>query len=240
MRQRSIKYWATVSLDAIFPLRCVLCGAIIGHVPWFPAPLCISCEHTLESIREPRCERCGRQLISEQGLCVACREEKGLVSHIIPLFEFRGQAARLIHAYKIGERALLAQYFAYRIALMISQRSDFSDAFSIVPVPPRPEKIRSGNLDQVGCLAEALAHFGFRCIRPLERLPGGGQQKLLDRVHRLKNASASYVRVSSEPIQGKVILLDDVCTTGATLEACGRLLIKAGAEVIGAIVLAAD
>jgi len=56
----------------------------------------------------------------------------------------------------------------------------------------------------------------------------------------LKNASASYVRVSSEPIQGKVILLDDVCTTGATLEACGRLLIKAGAEVIGAIVLAAD
>lgn len=240
MRQRSIEYWASASLNAIFPLRCVLCGGIVGPVPWSPAPLCVSCEHTLESIREPRCERCGRQLISEQGRCVACREEEAIVSHIMPLFEFRGQAARLIHAYKIGERVLLAQYFAYKIANMVSRHGDSLDAFSIVPVPPRPEKIRSGKLDQVGCLAEALAHFGFRCIRLLVRLPGGGQQKLLDRAQRLKNASASYARVSSDPIEAKVMLLDDVCTTGATLEACARLLIHAGAEVVGAIVLAAD
>lgn len=238
---RSIEYCASVSLDAIFPRRCVLCGAIVGPVPWSPAPLCFSCEHTLECIREPRCERCGRQLISEQGRCVECREEQAVLSRIVPLFEFRGRAARLIRAYKMGERASLAHYFAYKIAHMeVALCGHGPGDFSVVPVPPRPEKVRSGKLDQVGCLAEALARFGFRHSRPLVRLPGGGQQKLLDRAGRLKNASASYARVSSDPIHGKVVLLDDVCTTGATLEACAKLLIQAGAELLGAIVLAAD
>ncbi len=228
-------------MDALFPRRCVLCGAIVGPVPWSPAPLCSSCEYTLEYIRGPRCERCGRRLISEQGHCGECREEQAVLSHIMPLFEFRGRAARLIHAYKIGERASLAHYFAYKIAHMALSLGGYGpDDFSIVPVPPRPEKVRSGKLDQVGCLAEALARFGFRHTRLLVRLPGGGQQKLLDRAGRLKNASASYARVSSDPIQEKLVLLDDVYTTGATLEACAKLLIQAGAELLGAIVLAAD
>jgi ComF family protein len=158
----------------------------------------------------------------------------------VPLFEFRGQAARLIHAYKSGERVSLAHYFAYKIARTISQSGYLPDAFSFVPVPPRPEKVQSGKLDQVGSLAAALARLGFRSIRPLERLPGGKQQKLLDRVERLKNASASYACVSSVPIHGNVVLLDDVCTTGATLEACAKLLTQAGAVVVGAVVLAAD
>lgn len=237
---RSIENLASASLDAVFPRRCILCGAIVGSVPWSPAPLCTSCERTLECIRGPRCGRCGRQLISEQDYCVECRGEEAALSRIVPLFEFRGGAARLIHAYKIGERVSLAQYFAYKIA----QEKTFSDPapgdFFLVPVPPRPEKVRSGKLDQVGVIAEALARFGFRHRRPLVRLPGGGQQKLLDRAERLKNASASYALAPSGQIPGRVVLLDDVCTTGATLEACAKLLIQAGAEVIGAIVLAAD
>lgn len=237
---KPIENFTSTSLDAMFPRRCVLCGTIVGPVPWSPAPLCLSCEHTLECIRGPRCGRCGRQLISEQDYCVECRGEEAALFRIVPLFEFRGGAAKLIHAYKIGERVSLAQYFAYKIARQESFSGHAPGDFSIVPVPPRPEKVRSGKLDQVGVLAEALSRFGFRHRRPLVRLPGGCQQKLLDRAGRLKNASASYALVPSGQIPARVVLLDDVCTTGATLEACAKLLIQAGAEVIGAIVLAAD
>lgn len=235
-----IENLVSASLDAVFPQRCILCGSIVSRVPWSPAPLCVSCEHTLECIGGPRCRRCGRRLISEQDYCVECRSEENALFRILPLFEFRGGAASLIHSYKIEERASLAYYFAYKITKLEALFDDTFGDFSIVPVPPRPEKIRTGKLDQVGVLAEVLVQFGFQYKRLLVRLPGGRQQKLLDRAERLKNASASYALRSPSQVPNRIMLLDDVCTTGATLEACARLLAREGTEVAGAIVLAAD
>ena len=110
----------------------------------------------------------------------------------------------------------------------------------LVPVPPRPEKLRSGQLDQVGAIAESLIKFGFHYEKMLLRLPGSSQQKMLDRAGRLKNASQSYALLSNKKTIAKIILLDDVCTTGATLEACAKLLMENGNKVVSAIVLAAD
>lgn len=230
-------------LDTVVPQYCVLCGAKVGAVPWSPAPLCSSCERTLEYAGEPHCGRCGRRLISELDYCVECREEGGILFHIVPLFEFRGRAASLIHSYKTQERVSLVHYFAYKIAQRRGEIFNFAPTqnnFSLVPVPPRPEKLHAGKIDQVGVLAESLGRFGLHCEKPLKRLPIGNQQKLLDRAGRLKNAMASYALKSSTQVPGEAVLLDDVCTTGATLEACAKLLSQAGAHVIGAVVLAVD
>jgi len=171
---------------------------------------------------------------------VECRQEKATLFGIVPLFDFHGGAANLIHAYKNEERASLVHYFAYKIARLEVFVGHAPDDFFVVPVPPRPEKVRAGKLDQVGVLAEALVRFGFRYERLLVRRSGSSQQKLLDRAERLKNASSSYALLGEGKIQDRIVLLDDVCTTGATLEACAELLITAGAKVMGAVVLAAD
>jgi predicted amidophosphoribosyltransferase len=171
---------------------------------------------------------------------VECRDEGVALFRILPLFEFRDGAENLIHSYKTGERASLAHYFAYKVSQLGILSDNTLGDFFFVPVPPRPEKIRTGKLDQVGALAKALGHFGFQCKRLLKRLPGGRQQKLLDRAERLKNASTSYALQTPGHISDRIVLLDDVCTTGATLGSCAKVLTEAGAKVLGAIVLAAD
>jgi len=228
------------TLDAIFPQHCVLCGSIVGAVPWFPAPLCASCERILEFISGPRCKHCGRELISENEFCMDCRNAQTLLAGIIPVFSFRGNAASLIHKFKTGQRISLAYYFAYRISMLDELTADVASSTCLVPVPPRPEKLRSGQLDQVGAIAESLIKFGFHYEKMLLRLPGSSQQKMLDRAGRLKNASQSYALLSNKKTIAKIILLDDVCTTGATLEACAKLLMENGNKVVSAIVLAAD
>ncbi|OQB95521.1 MAG: DNA utilization protein GntX [Spirochaetes bacterium ADurb.Bin110] len=228
------------TLDFIFPQHCVLCGSIVKTVPWFPAPLCSSCEQALESIKGPRCKHCGRELISEQEFCMDCHNLQTSLRGIIPIFNFRGNAANLIYAFKTGQRISLARYFAYRISLLDELAGNTVSSACLVPVPPRLEKLKSGKFDQVGVIAESLMEFGFHYEKMLSRLPGSSQQKLLDRAGRLKNASLSYTLLSDKKIMERIILLDDVCTTGATLEACTRLLMQNGNEVAGAVVLAAD
>ena len=228
------------TLDYIFPQHCVLCGSIVSAVSWSPAPLCASCERTLEFIKGPRCKHCGRELISELEYCMDCRNLQTSLTHIIPIFNFRGNAASLIHAFKTGQRISLARYFAYRISMLDELVGNISSSICLVPVPPRPEKLKSGQFDQVGTIAESLIEYGFHHKKMLLRLSGSSQQKFLDRAGRLKNASLSYTLLSEKKIMERIILLDDVCTTGATLEACARLLMQNGNEVAGAIVLAAD
>ena len=228
-------------VDAIFPVRCVLCGSLVSKSPWWPAPLCTSCEKTLECIGGLRCERCGRPLISEQGLCAQCKNEQYILMHILPVFAYKGNAARLVQCYKIEERASLAKYFSLRLAEMMPLFAETSSDIAIVPVPPRPEKIRAGKFDQVGILANYLSRYGYRIWKGLVRRKGGAEQKTLARADRLKNAYQSYMlRAGSMDIPEKALLLDDVCTTGSTLDACAEILAGKGTTILGAIVLAAD
>jgi len=228
-------------VDAIFPVRCVLCGRLVSTSPWWPAPLCASCEKTLEFIDEPRCKRCGRQLISEQGLCAQCKDEQFTLMHILPIFVYKGNAARLVRWYKLEERTSLAKYFSLRLAQMVPLLAEEDGNIVIVPVPPRPEKVRAGKLDQVGMLANYLSRYGYKIWKGLARREGGTEQKTLARADRLKNACQSYMlRADLMDIPQKALLLDDVCTTGSTLDACARILAEKGTTVIGAIVLAAD
>lgn len=228
-------------IDAILPVRCVLCGSLVSKSPWWPAPLCISCENTLEFIGGLRCERCGRPLISEQGLCAQCKNEQHILMHILPVFSYRGNAARLVKFYKIEERITLARYFSLRLAEMLPLFAGTGSDITIVPVPPRPEKIRAGKLDQVGILANYLSHYGYRVWKGLARREGCAEQKTLARADRLKNAYQSYMlRAGSTDIPQKALLLDDVCTTGSTLDACAEILAAKGTTILGAIVLASD
>jgi predicted amidophosphoribosyltransferase len=111
----------------------------------------------------------------------------------------------------------------------------------MVPVPPRPEKIRAGSWDQVEEIAGRLEASGFSVARVLAR-SRDDQQKRLSKAARACNAQAAY---SLDPkakakVPEKAVILDDVCTTGATIATCASVLLNAGAKEVSAIVLAAD
>ena len=225
-------------LEWIAPRRCVGCGIPMSLGGKNEYPLCAACESGLIRISRPRCERCGKELISERGICWECRQAAHACARVLPLFRYRGFEAELIRIYKMGRRHSLAPLFARLLAFEIRESLA---GWTIVPVPPRREKIVSGEMDQVECLARALEREGFTVRRLLVR-NSKVQQKRLSRKARMENASAAYAidPHSAGSCPERAILIDDVYTTGATLDACASALLSAGTTEVAAVVLAAD
>lgn len=140
--------------------------------------------------------------------------------------------------YKSSKRFSLVPFWAGLLSDAIDRR--WPDR-TIVPVPPRPEKIRRREWDQIEAIAAALEKRGYRVERVLERKVDL-QQKKLNREMRKANAGKAYSVIPSlaSSMPSRIILIDDVYTTGATIEACAKALRENGAESVCALVVAAD
>ena len=165
-----------------------------------------------------------------------CRREERAFELAYPLFSYSGLARDLISAYKKTLRRSLAPLIASMFAEAI--RSRWPDRI-IVPVPPRPGKERERGWDQVEELARQLEAMGFELCRPLER-GLSAEQKTLGRGERGLNAKKAYYLKPGASAPPHALLIDDVVTTCATLDACARALKGGGALTVEALVFAAD
>lgn len=202
-------------------------------------PLCDDCRARIQPLDGQRCRLCGKPLYSEIDLCFPCRDKHAFCENTVPLFLYKDEPSRLLKAYKMAKRFSLGRFFTLLLAEQIRFR--WPDR-PIVPVPPRAEKLRRHEWDQVEAMARGLERMGFKVLRVLLRRPSR-EQKSLDRKNRGLNAKEAYgFKPGCEgQIAGlSLVILDDVCTTGATIEACAELLLKAGAARVAAIVIAAD
>jgi predicted amidophosphoribosyltransferase len=161
-----------------------------------------------------------------------CRGVERSFDSAYPLFSYEGPMRELVSAYKKGRRRSLSRLFADLVSPRISEL--WPDRV-IVPVPPR----RGKGWDQVEEIARILESRGFPVRRPLARARSD-EQKSLDRGERGANASKAYYLKPGEASPELPLLLDDVATTCATLEACSRALKGGGALSVVALTLAAD
>lgn len=226
---------------------CLSCGAPSGVVP-----ICKSCmEKNLFSFMPPassggkRCSVCGKMLVSERGKCMDCREGSILVhtDEVFPLYQYRLWRKNLLFVWKIENRRTLSPVFAKvlydaLVALCGSEQP------VVVPVPPRPGKIRARGWDQIDDVCMFLKYRYGVSILPLLQRTTVQQQKKLDRGQRLEMKGKSYVLRShtpswrkDHPLPGKVVLLDDVLTTGVTIESCAALLKEAGIAKVDVLTL---
>ena len=197
-----------------------------------------------------------------------CRSAAVSFDAAFPLYSYAGIVRKLLIAYKEAKRKRLSVFLARRLVPEIKLR--FS-GYTIVPVPPRPGKIRSQGWDQVELLARHLEkQWALPVGRFLVRNKGGNEQKTLDREgrrinvvgryallpklalrheHSLGNIAAAGSTDNSRDKDGaevcslvpkKVLLLDDIMTTGATLSECAAVLKANGSKKVCAIVVAAD
>jgi ComF family protein len=232
--------------EYLFPGGCALCGTPLldGEEAWYG--LCAGCRDLFPQDNDPRCSSCGRPLISEQGLCLSCREgdpfhfDGGFV-----LYPYAGKYRELLKAYKFGKFRPLGNFFAEKLTEALSRFLPADAAsFSWVPVPPRPGKLRKTGWDQVAYLAGRLDlmyrqnHARHPSVYPcLKRLPSKAQKEL-NREDRKRNLQGRIVSVKEVP--RRVILFDDVITTGSTLDACAAALKESGAEEVYSMCLCFD
>lgn len=251
------KFWYLVKLGikaflrVVFALisggeECVVCGK-----KTFLYPLCRDCRKEYLSIKDRelfqgRCRICGKELLSTQETCFDCRI-KPVVEHVnkmLPLFPYRIWNKELMFMWKSQEIRALSLFFAKILDGLLKKLG----ARVIIPVPPRKGKLQEKGWDQIDELCNLLEYiYGFKILRILER-SSLIQQKKLGREGRLEQIGKAYNLVSPEklqkslkPFDGKlpkeVILLDDVCTTGATLESCSICIKEVGIETIIGITL---
>lgn len=217
-------------LDLLFPPKCVGCGGR-GQL------LCEDCSASMERISPPLCPRCGRPWSRPQ-LCSVCQKTQPTIDGIRAVAYFEGHLRRAIHQFKYrGVQALAAPLAELLVTYQTEHRLP---ADMIMPVPLHPEREVERGYNQAGLLAQAL---GRRIELPvvgtaLSRVKVTVPQVNLDAERRQLNVAGAF-RADGQRVAGRrVLLIDDVCTTGATMEACNGALQAAGAQSVWGLALA--
>jgi predicted amidophosphoribosyltransferase len=245
-----MQFLKTISLlrEYLFPGGCAVCGRLLldPEEAWYG--LCGNCRDYFAIDGGARCVSCGRPLVSEKERCLPCREGEGhSFESAFVLYPYTGRHRPLLQAYKFGRHRPLGNFFADKLAEVLSRFKPFPAGKPVwVPVPPRPGKIRATGWDQMEDLAGRLeAGAGGkagnnqfpRVCRCLKRLPSKSQKEL-NRENRKINLRGRIICVKPPPAEA--LILDDVFTTGTTLEACAAALKAGGARRVYAVSLFYD
>lgn len=229
---------------ALLPARCVLCGdTIVASVD--EACLCAGCAASLPLPPDPAlsCPCCAapvwRADDNRPHRCQSCLHQAPAFDLALAAFPYAFPLDVLIRQLKYHHQLGLARWLGQQLAASIAGHwPDF--AFDgIVPLPLHPARLRQRGFNQAALLARHVArHQGWplwlsACQRVVPTLP----QASLDRAGRLENVSDAFF--CPEPLDGaRILLLDDVMTTGSTLNACAASLKAAGAAAVAVAVVA--
>lgn len=249
-------------LAVVIAPRCAACDGLLDSPT--RGPVCEICWASLRPLTPPLCDRCGDPLPSrreisrpchgsrpgvvtppgpmaqspEPAVCARCRREPHLVARCRAFGSYDGQLRLIIHALKYDKRRSLARRLA---SLMRERGMDvLAGADCLVPVPLHWRRLRARGFNQAADLAAGL---GLPVARALRRVRSTRPQAELPASRRRRNVRGAFAparwRGRRRAVVGKcVVLVDDVSTTGATLDGCARVLKAAGAREVRALIVA--
>ena len=215
-----------------FPRPCAACGVHLITSSEIFFGLCGQCFRLLQNVNEENnCLKCGKPLVSEIEICIPCRNAGVLpFERIWVFFPYSGIYRKLLTEYKFHKNTALANFFTQKISVILNE-PELLNA-SLVPVPVRPGKIKEKGWDQVDYLVKRLKKYSRNTISVsccLKRKKSK-IQKYLDRNGRIENLKGKIY--SNEKSPGIALIIDDVMTTGSTLEVCSSVLKESGAEKV--------
>lgn len=236
----TLSRWARDFLDLCYPPHCVGCKEDTET----GSHICAKCAASAERIERPYCERCSNPFegaITEAFECSNCAGRKVHFEHAVAPYLSRGIVRDCIHAFKYDR----AHYLREQLSAWIAEALDDPriagrpfDAF--VPVPLHPVRRREREYNQAEELCAGLTkRTGRPTRRALRRIRNTPTQTRLDREERMENLRGAFeVRDNASVNHSHLVLVDDVFTTGSTVEECSRMLLRAGAASVRVISVA--
>ncbi len=219
-------------VDLFFPPHCVGCGREGEFI-------CVACRRSLPHLVPPLCDGCGRPLIADN--CPSCSKWKLEINGIRSPYAFEGVMRQAIYRLKYGHWKVLAIPLGELLAQYVRARPILVDA--VVPVPLHSRRLRQRGYNQSALLAREVGRIlSIPVVEgSLERISNGrAQVKAMDAAERRRNVQGAF-RCGDERLRGhRVVIVDDVCTTGATLDSCAAALLRAGAVSAWGLALARE
>ncbi|NMC75279.1 MAG: ComF family protein [Geobacteraceae bacterium] len=229
-------------LDIIFPPLCHGCRA---HVPGKgEIPLCAGCWDRIAPIASPLCPVCGAPFITEHGNdhpCGPCLTERPPFAGARSAVEFHGMVQELVHRFKYGGKMYLARTLGLLAARALSGFARDTAPECIIPVPLHTRRLRERGFNQSQLLGRILAERWSLplSVNNLRRARWTEPQVGLSVSDRERNVRGAFTVAHPERIREKrVLLVDDVYTTGSTVAECARTLARAGAKEVSVVTVA--
>ncbi len=220
-------------IDLILPSRCPLCASPSDDQRTMP--VCSACWTGMEKHGQRGCRTCAALTeYDSSGVCQECRTLNPVFDRVIAYGVFDGVLREVIHRIKFGKLKRLAKVLGREMESLPLDSADL-----IVPVPLSAGSLRTREFNQSALMARSLSKatgipFELEGLRKIkETLP----QSTLARRERRDNVKGAYT--AKEVVKGKrVLLVDDVVTTGATVNECAKVLKKAGASGVTVVTAA--
>ena len=222
-----------LAVDSFFPKQCVSCGKVGSF-------LCLSCKEKLPRLLSPLCPKCGRPQASGI-VCPSCRQRRTEIDGIRSPYRFDEVIRKAIHQLKYQNLKAISSCLAELLADYLG--SSPLPCEVLVPVPLHQRRLKERGYNQSSLLSRELGKLTNlpvieNClIRIKEAQP---QVKAASMEERRENVVGAFM-CRDEKVSGKqVILIDDVCTSGATLESCAVALKSKGAISVWGLTIARE
>ena len=220
---------AAVSL--LYPSVCAICGGNVRAGDY----LCNQCEAKVARIVAPFCQKCSEPFegsITSEFTCANCAHRTIHFDAAVSAYRGRGMVREIIHEFKYGRQIHLRRLVARWLHAALDDERLRGRRFDVVvPVPLHATRLRERGFNQASLLAALLsAHTSIPSKPLLDRIRYTTTQTALDRSERMENLHNAFRLRKNADVRGlRVLLIDDVLTTGSTLSECARVLKRAGA-----------
>lgn len=237
IKVRHIKYISYIThiaqgiVDGLFPKSCPMCDEILPK----GRDICCGCEEKLVYIIEPKCKKCGKKLENEKlEYCVDCSKNRHYFNQGIAAFLYNDKVSKSIYRFKYHNRRTYAGFYGKAIATMYGADIKKWNCHMIIPVPIHSKKKIKRGYNQAALIAKEL---GKNLSMPvsekiLYRVRNTKPQKEMEKATRKKNVENAFKIYENVVKYKKIILVDDIYTTGSTIDACAKELLQAGATEV--------
>lgn len=221
-------------MDMIYPPRCPVCGEVRKEKDRLT---CRGCLEKLSWIREPQCKKCGKMLGNEeQEYCFDCTKMQYHFESGYPLWNYDNVMRKSIADFKYGGRREYGRFYGEALAWRYGDKFLALKIDAIIPVPVHHTKRRERGYNQTEVIADTVGKklglpvWKNQLIRIRKTMP----QKELTQHERLKNLEEAFAIKNQYHLlkDAKVLLLDDIYTSGSTVEACTKVLLNAGVKKV--------
>ena len=233
----------------IYPPRCPVCDRILERpLKDFVYPpknenvwICKKCRKKLKPVTEPSCRKCGKPLMDEgDEYCYDCLRSNHSFEEGKSLWEFEGQVREMLHRFKYAGRKDYADFLGTELELRYGRWISEKKIQAIIPIPISYKRYMKREYNQAYLIAKSLSKLAKIdvCGHLLLRSKKTEEQNKLNRQERKNNLKNAFFLTQNVVNLKRVLLVDDIFTTGSTMDAASELLLESGIGKVYCITIA--